>query len=587
MSIRRAPGAMLLLSLIAPAIGAQDVIEIGRRNGVAPPQAMLRELARNPNAYEFERAWKSSLEQVRANRARMQARGARPEALSVAEAARQGVAVQGSYKVPVLLIRFSDTGPAPYHRDTLQRRLYDGPGAPITLSQMYSEMSRGLFQLSGTVSDWVSVSKTGTYYEGTDNGSGPEFGELLKEVLDSADKTIDFSVYDRDGDGYVDFAAFVHPDQGGECGTPHIWSHRWTYGSATGTGAPYQTNDGVRISDYVVQPALNCSSGGPATVIDIGVFAHEFGHALGLPDLYATADPRPNAGIGVWGLMGAGNWNRPESPAHMEAWSKAELGWIPVRTLSASTTGVSLTAAATTGEAIRIDVPNSSEYFLLENRQRVGAEQHLVGTGLLIWHVDSATIASRSWSNTVQNQTAHKGLDLEEADGRNDLDAASGRADAGDPFPGSSARTAFHATTSPNSNGYGGVASGISIRNIVEASGVVTFDVGVGGPGEQVVYWGDVNGDGVVNADDAQGLYDHLIGKSVTVALAYADVDGSGTVDARDALIVHSFAVGGIDVSTFRVGKPVTASAVGRPLQPPPGPVTTSGERTLPRGERP
>ena len=70
----------------------------------------------------------------------------------------------------------------------------------------------------------------------------------------------------------------------------------------------YTTNDTnalgiqVKVDDYIIQPALSGSTGNK--MIEIGIFCHEFGHVLGLPDLYDTDDSSP--GIGEWGLMGSG-----------------------------------------------------------------------------------------------------------------------------------------------------------------------------------------------------------------------------------------------------------------------------------------
>ncbi|MCK4773481.1 MAG: immune inhibitor A, partial [Candidatus Krumholzibacteria bacterium] len=72
-----------------------------------------------------------------------------------------------------------------------------------------------------------------------------------------------------------------------------------------------------------MQPGFNC---GGSTIIDIGVFCHEFGHAFGLPDLYDTNGG--SAGVGHWGLMGSGSWNTVTQPSHMSAWAKNELGWV-------------------------------------------------------------------------------------------------------------------------------------------------------------------------------------------------------------------------------------------------------------------
>ncbi|MBV9773965.1 MAG: M6 family metalloprotease domain-containing protein [Gemmatimonadetes bacterium] len=548
---------------------AQDVAERGRVHGTPLPPAAREQLARDPNAYEFERALKSELVEVRAARARLRARGMNPQLLPARQAAAQGVAVQGTYRVPVFTLLYANSGAEPYASSELQKKLYTGPSSTLTLTQLYTEMSRGLVTLTGTVHDWIRVSQNDVVYEGSDNGlKAGLLGPLLKEVLDQADKTVDFRQFDADGDGYVDFVGFVHPEKGGECGPTstnrNVWSHRWTYAGATGgKEAYYQTNDGVRISDYVIQPAYNCDG---TSTVDIGVFGHEFGHAFGLPDLYSTSSA--NDGVGVWGLMGSGNYNQSTSPAHMEAWSKVELGWMPVTTLSRSTSGVRIDPAETTGAAVRIDIPPaagsstpSGEYFLLENRQRIGSDRYLRASGLLIWHVDSIQIANTRRANNVQNTTARKGLDLEEADGRADLDRVAARGDDGDPFPGSSGNRSFSATTNPNSNSNKGYSSGVSITGITETvGGPVTLNLEIGSGGTVLTYWGDVNNDGYISTVDVDLLMREAIGRpSGAASLPRGDVDGDGRIDSRDVLILQSY-IDGVDVSRYRVGKPTTAA---------------------------
>jgi len=169
-----------------------------------------------------------------------------------------------------------------------------------------------------------------------------------------------------------------------------------------------------------------------------GVLSHEFGHLLGLPELYAPGGAT-HEGIGVWGLMGQGTWlGRGEQPPHPEAWSKAKLGWIDVETVDHTTPRVTLPAVTRAPRAIRIPVTpgNQQEYYLLENRLREGADAKLPGDGLLVWHVDERVGGFR----TAQQNPAHKLLHLVEADGRGDLDrghaAGGNRGDAGDPWQG-------------------------------------------------------------------------------------------------------------------------------------------------------
>ena len=169
-----------------------------------------------------------------------------------------------------------------------------------------------------------------------------------------------------------------------------------------------------------------------------GVLCHEFGHQLGLPELYAPGGA-PQEGIGVWGLMGQGTWlRRGERPPHPCAWSKQALGWLDVESIARTTRAVELPAIERVPRALRIaaapDRPR--EYYLLENRARIGADARLPGEGLLVWHVDESVDGFRS----AESNVARKLLHLVEADGRGDLDrghaAGGNRGDAGDPWVG-------------------------------------------------------------------------------------------------------------------------------------------------------
>jgi immune inhibitor A len=168
-----------------------------------------------------------------------------------------------------------------------------------------------------------------------------------------------------------------------------------------------------------------------------GVLCHEFGHLLGLPELYAPGG-LPQEGIGVWGLMGQGTWLRAgERPPHLCAWSKLQLGWVDAETIDRSTRDVRLPAVTVAPRVVKVPASDHpEEYYLLENRRRTGADAALPGEGLLVWHVDERVQGFRS----AQNDVAHKLVHLVEADGRGDLDrgAAAGgnRGDAGDPWAG-------------------------------------------------------------------------------------------------------------------------------------------------------
>ena len=110
--------------------------------------------------------------------------------------------------------------------------------------------------------------------------------------------------------------------------------------------------------------------------------------------------------------MSLGSWNGApagSSPAHMSAWSLLRLGWVTPTDVTTAQVGAAIDSIETSGKVFRLSLPGTtSEYFLIENRQPIGFDAALLGTGLLIWHVDD--------SQTSNDQDNHRLLDLEEAD---------------------------------------------------------------------------------------------------------------------------------------------------------------------------
>ncbi|MEQ9353308.1 MAG: CUB domain-containing protein [Vicingaceae bacterium] len=384
----------------------------------------------------------------------------------------------GNIKVLALLIDYPDLTNT-YDTSDFDSLLYgvnfrNGDGS---FKVFYETSSDSQLTVDVDVYGWFRADSNYLYY-GADSGYD-KAADLVREAVDAAETAgVDFSLYDNDNNNRVDGILAVHAGPGAEQGarTQYIWSHRWVL---NGGNLGSVTYDGVTINDYMINPETR-TSGATSNLVGIGVFCHEFGHNLGLPDLYDTDNTNGDSeGIGEWGLMGsAGYLGNEHRPGNFCAWAKEELNWISPTLLTIGNTGLYTLDAASTNlnEVFRINTSQSNEYFLLENRQKTGLDSDLNGEGLAIWHIN--TDKTNAFGNSVNADETLKGVDLEEADGNSDLDNETNRGDNGDLFPGSSSNSTFDSNSIPNSNNYLLNNSGLEIRNISESSGVLSFAFG-------------------------------------------------------------------------------------------------------------
>jgi len=210
----------------------------------------------------------------------------------------------------------------------------------------------------------------------------------------------------------------------------------------------------------------------------VGVTCHEFGHQLGLPDLYYNQ----KSIVGIWCLMDYGCWAGypPGSqPAHLSAWCKKFLGWLDVDIVSTTTINYSLPCVETSSQVVKLKILTAdnpeNEYFLLEYRKKVGFDTSLPGEGLLIWRIDDgiASNDNRLKNNNINSGYPHLGVDLIEAD---KTSAGGNLGDSGDPFPGSSDVT-FFVPSNYNIQAYNGNPILTSVLNISTDKNFANFDI--------------------------------------------------------------------------------------------------------------
>jgi immune inhibitor A len=378
-------------------------------------------------------------------------------------------------KLLVLLIQFQDvraTTPA----SQISNLLFKANSSPESLTDYYRANSYGNTIVSGTVfqdpgssNGWLTSQYNMAQYgadsaTGIDDLNGPIYRLVTEAVQLAGSKGLQFAPFDTDNDGIVDHIMVVHAGQGQEnnaANTNLIWSHRWAVLDADMTrpgDQPLMTPDGKRVYNYFMG----------AESSPLGVFAHEFGHDFGLPDLYDTTGA--TQGIGAWDIMSGGSWlgtPRGSLPADFSAWSKVKLGFVTPTVADLPLLGATIPQVETNAVIFKLPVPASTggnEYFLVENREQTRSDAAVPGSGLLIWHVDDA----------MQDNTnaQHRLVSLMEADF-----ALYGDSPDRSTNPWSNNAVGFTPTSVPNSNSYAGVPTNWMVRKISPSGPTMTADI--------------------------------------------------------------------------------------------------------------
>lgn len=366
---------------------------------------------------------------------------------------------KGKIRIPLLFVEYPDLR----HKYT-RNQLFDLMMKPnynnkSSFRDFYLETSDGLFEIEFDTFGWYTSEEDYKYY-GNSN-SRNRVRELISQLTDSANADgANFSNYDNDNDGFVDGVMVIHSGPGAEEGAQndYIWSHRWSL-----TGSYSKIYDGVRTSSYAINPETRSNG---TRMVGIGVMVHEFGHLLGLPDLYDTEEANPSSGLGNWCLMAGGPWlDLERTPAGMSAWCKYVLDW--ASPIDITEDGIYNLKPTTKSQQIyKLNTSNPSVYFLLENRQRHSYDYYIPGHGLAIFRINEGYTQNTLGSNSVNADANNYGIKMIQADGDEDLEGNSNRGDNGDIFPGAENVRAISDDTEP------GFADGLTTLTGLSISGI-------------------------------------------------------------------------------------------------------------------
>lgn len=413
-------------------------------------------------------------------------------AAKVASSAERAPLSMGENHFLVVLVEFSDlafgvTNPQQAFTNLLNQEGYSANGGTGSARDYYVENSNGRFKPTYDVVGPVKISNKYSYYGTNSNGDDAHAAAAFAEACRLLDSEINFAEYDHDKDGYVDNVFFYYAGyneaEGAAANT--IWPHKWDFGSASYYDSAVGSIrlDGVRLGSYACTSEYSGSRG--AQMCGIGTFCHEFGHVIGLPDLYDVDYETNGEGTALYNfsLMCSGSYNNNgRTPPYLSGIEREMLGWMTIPQWTDE--GVKALGPVQDDNAFMIPTAVSGEYFVFETRTGEGWDKYLVDDrrtsykiyGLVAYHVDksnnkvSGSVTAKSlWPNSINSYSAHQCLDL--------IKAKKSSYYYDFPFAGYSGVTEYSSTSSSAFLDWAGNPTGYGLFDIAYKDGVVTFNL--------------------------------------------------------------------------------------------------------------
>lgn len=409
----------------------------------------------------------------------------------------------GTPTIPVVMIDFADRA----FQDTItvekvtrffnEEGYHDESAARGSVRDYFIAQSRGMLAPSFKVVAHVTVPNGYAYY-GKDAASGsidPNAAAFVRDALNEASKVADFSEFRTEGTTDIPLVALMFAGPGQQSSfeddqTNYLW--------AKFSQSTYNVNSGAsKVRSYLLCNELLQSYGSTpndvrgANIDGVGLFAHEFGHALGLPDFYNTSSSSAFSPMGYWDIMDYGQYyQNGYRPVEYTAYERSYMGWLkvkditnePAQLFAIAPLATDETEGATRAYVIR-NPENSNEYYLLENKQKNTWLTSTLGSGMFITHIDYNASA---WSaNRVNTNKDHQRYTFVAADNVKEGTSANGISFSeffdgykADLFPGLKSKTSFTDNTTPAATVYNGSTGYLSrpIYNIIQTEdGLINF----------------------------------------------------------------------------------------------------------------
>jgi M6 family metalloprotease-like protein len=464
----------------------------------------------------------------------------------------------GQVKGLTILVNFQDVTSTVTRADIdamLNADNYSRNGNVCSAREYFRRVSSGKLDYTNVVVGPFQLSRNREFYVNN---------LLIEEALGLAVADgLDLTQFDSLDENTIDALNVLYAGQTQYRG--ELWPHNFSIDLQFGT---------MRTDLYLLT-----SLGRTAADLSIGTFCHENGHLLcRFPDMYdygeRDGDTAASAGIGTYCLMGSGNHlDNGRSPAPVCAYLRDLAGWCDDET--ALNPGGSFTAVhGDYNRVMKFRTSKPNEYFLVENRSKMGLDRGGTSSGLAVYHCDIMG------SNELQQGTAaqHYQCALLQADGERHLERNVNPGDGADLF-GENAGVALSAESQPHSREWDGRDSGLVISQVSGPGQSITFRTGSAVPAQTAS--GEARPNLAIPDNRAAGVSSVIaIAKPGSVSRIKVKVNiGHPFIgDLRVTLrspgnrtdVLHAQLGGSADnlVATYDSGSPgVLASMLGQPMQ--------------------